>query len=48
MNVKKKKENLNFRSTLFEFKTIVAKGVVDKLVIYLTFMTSFLRKVTIY
>ena len=45
---KKKKKTLNFRSSLFEFKTIVAIGVIDKLVICLTFMTLFLRKVTLY
>ena len=50
MNVKeeKKKKTLNFRSSLFEFKTIVAIGVIDKLVICLTFMTLFFKKVTLY
>ena len=50
MNVKEKK-SLNFRSSLFEFKMIVFVGVVesiDEFVICLTFITLFLREVTIY
>ena len=48
MNMKGKNENLNFMSSLVEFKMIVAVGVlesIDKFDIYLTFMTLFLREV---
>ena len=51
INIKGKKKNLNFKISLFEFKRIVAIGVVesiDRLVICLTFMTQFLREVTLH
>ena len=50
INIKGKK-NINFRSSLFEFKRIVAISVVesiDRLVICLTFITQFLREITLH
>ena len=44
-------KNLNFRSYIFEFKKIIAVGVVksiDRLIICLTIMTIFLREVTLH